>query len=133
MGKGRPRHGNGHTYTPERTRSYEEKVKWYYRQAHGRLTEGPVFLAITAYHPIPKRATKAEREAIANGTRLPMRKPDADNIAKIIMDGLNGVAYKDDTQVVGLVVLKRYGDPHVEVNIMEGTWKNTNANSTQWE
>ena len=37
------------------------------------------------------------------------KKPDADNIAKIILDSLNGLAYKDDSQVSALMVLKDYG------------------------
>lgn len=82
------------------------------------MITGPVFIAITAYHPIPKSANKADRAAMESNARLPMRKPDADNIGKIILDALNGVAYKDDSQVVGLLVLKRYGEPRVEVNIM---------------
>ena len=118
VGKERPRVANGHAYTPAKTKTYEEKVKWCYKQAHGRPISGPVFVAITAYYPIPKNATKADRAAMESNARLPMRKPDADNIGKIILDALNGVAYKDDAQVVGLVVLKRYGEPRVEVNIM---------------
>ena len=49
----------------------------------------------------------------------PTKKPDADNIAKVICDALNGVAYGDDTQVVNLNVKKRYTDeePKVIVHI----------------
>ena len=118
IGKERPRVANGHAYTPAKTKAYEDKVRWCFKQAHGRPISGPVFIAITAHYPIPKKATKADRAAMEAGARLPMRKPDVDNIAKICMDALNGVAYKDDAQVVGLVVLKRYGEPRVEVNIM---------------
>ena len=118
MGKERPRVAKGHAYTPTKTKAYEELVAWCFKQAKGRIKDGPVFVAITAYYKIPQMATKADREAMESNTRLPMRKPDADNIAKIILDALTGVAYKDDSQVVGLVVLKRYGEPRVEVNIM---------------
>ena len=121
VGKERPRHTrNGHTYTPEKTKAYEAKVAACFLKAHGKRIDGPVFVAITAYMPIPKRATKADRAAMEAGTRLPMKRPDADNIAKIVMDALNGLAYHDDAQVIGLSVLKRYGDPHVEINIMGG-------------
>ena len=48
----------------------------------------------------------------------PIKKPDMDNIAKIILDSLNGLAYLDDKQVTKLVIWKKYGDiPKVEVNI----------------
>lgn len=121
VGKERPRHTkSGHTYTPEKTKAYEAKVAACFRKAHGKRLDGPVFLAITAYMPIPKRATKADRAAMEAGARLPMKRPDADNIAKVCMDALNGLAYHDDAQVIGLSVLKRYGEPHVEINIMGG-------------
>ena len=51
---------------------------------------------------------------------LPMVKPDTDNIAKSILDSLNGIAYKDDKQVVELIVYKFYNDvPYVNVTIEE--------------
>ena len=37
-------------------------------------------------------------------------KPDCDNIAKIVLDALNGLAYDDDSQVTELEVHKFYGD-----------------------
>ena len=44
-------------------------------------------------------------------TRKPYtKKPDADNLAKAILDALNGVAYPDDAQIVKLTVRKRYGE-----------------------
>lgn len=55
-----------------------------------------------------------------NGCIYPTKKPDADNIAKIVLDALNGVAYTDDTQVVNLSVQKRYGEvAEVKVEITE--------------
>lgn len=49
---------------------------------------------------------------------MPAKKPDADNIAKIICDSLNNVAYRDDTQVIELTVIKRYAkEPKVKVMI----------------
>ena len=121
IGKERPRHTrSGHTYTPEKTKAYEAKVAACFLKANGKRIDGPVLVAITAYTPIPKRATKADRAAMEAGARLPMKRPDADNIAKVCMDALNGLAYHDDAQVIGLSVLKRYGEPHVEINIMGG-------------
>ena len=46
------------------------------------------------------------------------KKPDCDNIAKIILDALNGLAYKDDKDIVSCLIEKWYGDePRVEVYI----------------
>ena len=51
----------------------------------------------------------------------PTKKPDNDNIAKIILDALNGVAYQDDKQVVSLQVEKYYteADEMVTVELQE--------------
>ena len=48
-----------------------------------------------------------------------LKKPDCDNIAKIILDSLNGIAFKDDNQVSKLEVNKVYGtEDKVEVEII---------------
>lgn len=39
----------------------------------------------------------------------PSKKPDVDNIIKIVLDGLNGIAYDDDKQVVYASCKKMYG------------------------
>lgn len=50
----------------------------------------------------------------------PTIKPDTDNIAKSILDSLNGIAYKDDKQIVSLKVDKYYSEiPSVSVEIKE--------------
>lgn len=121
-GKGRPRFArNGATYTPQKTVNYETLVQLEYRvQTICKRFDGPVKMTITAYYGIPKSATKRKRALMeANQTR-PTKKPDIDNVVKIICDALNGYAYHDDTQVVELRATKLYGDPRVVVEIEEG-------------
>lgn len=78
----------------------------------------PLLVTITAYFPIPSKATKAERAMILSGGGHVTSKPDADNIAKIILDALNGIAYEDDAQVEELTVRRRYAaEPCVRVTI----------------
>ena len=48
VGKGRPRVDRGRAHTPAKTKAYEEKVAWCYKQAHGRLHEGPLRMVVTA-------------------------------------------------------------------------------------
>ena len=106
MGKGRPRFGGGRTYTPAATLNAEQWVKHHALQAGVTPIEGPVLLDITAVASIPKSWTKKRRaEALATGWDT--RKPDADNIAKLIADSLNGIAWADDAQVARCVVDKR--------------------------
>ena len=50
----------------------------------------------------------------------PTRKPDLDNIAKSILDSLNGIAWQDDSQIVNIWISKHYDEePHTEVTLME--------------
>jgi Holliday junction resolvase RusA-like endonuclease len=98
-GKGRPRHTkSGHTYTPAATREYEAEIRWHAEQAmQGRpLLQGTLRLAVSARFPFPLSATRARRAKMdqPKGT-----KPDLDNVIKAVLDGLNGVVFKDDAQV----------------------------------
>ena len=116
-GKQRPRYTkSGHTYTPSETVAYEKKVAYCYRQAGGQLHTQPIKLEVWAFYQIPKSASK-KRAAEMLGT-LCTKKPDADNVLKIIMDGLNKVAYEDDKQVVEAIVHKvHWSDARVVVDI----------------
>lgn len=118
-GKGRPRFA-GHAYTDQTTRAYEDKIRWEYKAAGGKSIAGPVEVKITAYHAVPKSISKGKAEQMLEGAILPTKKPDADNIAKAILDGLNGLAYMDDKQVVSLTVSKEYDQTgYVQVSIRE--------------
>lgn len=119
QGKGRPRFTrDGHAYTPPSTRLYEELIRksWENRQSF----EGPIEIWIDAYLQIPGNLTKSEKALIKHGDVKPTKKPDIDNIVKAVLDGLNGLAYEDDRQVVVLHAAKHYGEtPCVEVFIEE--------------
>lgn len=123
VGKARPRVAGGHAYTPAATRAYEEKVRLCWRTSRNAAfgPEVPVAALIAVYHAIPASASRKDRENMASNIVLPMKKPDADNVAKIVLDALNGLAYADDKQVVRLEVIKRYttGEPYVQVTLSE--------------
>lgn len=124
-GKQRPRvvrnNGVSRTYTPVKTANYESLVKLAYRQARGPyIPDKPVELYITACHSVPRSVSKRKAQAMLGGAIRPTKKPDCDNIAKIICDALNGVAYHDDAQIVRLTVAKRYSEtPQVTIEIRE--------------
>ena len=109
-GKQRPRVANGHAYTPIETRQYEDAVRFQYMASGGKEFPLRVQMKIVAYYSIPKTTTKAVRKMMLNGDILPTRKPDCDNILKIIADALNGIAYKDDAQVNAMAIEKRYSE-----------------------
>lgn len=121
MGKERDRFlTSGQSYTPETTRDYEKLVKVTCSEKCALRKPdypGQVAVDITAYYPLPAASTKAPTAQIRNGTR-PIEKPDLDNIAKIIMDALNHVAWQDDRQVVCMVLSKKYAEvPCVSVGV----------------
>ncbi|MGU8699088.1 RusA family crossover junction endodeoxyribonuclease [Clostridium perfringens] len=107
-GKARPRICRGHAFTPKDTVQYEKLVRDCYKKQDGRYLEGSIKALIIAYYKIPKSYSKKRVQAIRDGLEKPTKKPDADNIGKIILDSLNGIAYKDDSQIVELSIIKRY-------------------------
>lgn len=122
LGKQRPRVlKNGHTYTPDKTVNYETLVRQLYIENYfGKKLEGPIKAVVTAYMYIPKSESKKRKRKMLKNEILPCKKPDWDNIGKIITDALNGLAYEDDKQIVDARVVKLYGDrPRVEVELEE--------------
>ena len=122
FGKQRPRMTKaGKTYTPEETTSYENLVKRACQDSKNGIyfdADQPIGLGIKAYYPIPASTSKKARAAMLNGQILPTKKPDCDNIVKIVADALNSIAYHDDKQIVINVVEKYYDEePRVEVVI----------------
>jgi len=126
VGKGRPKFStvNGHAvaYTPAKTVNYETLVKLAYQQQCGGCKpfdkDLPLTATITAYFPIPKSVSKRKREIMQGGLVPHTKKPDADNIAKAVLDALNGIAFYDDSQVASLRVAKYYSEePRVEIEL----------------
>ena len=121
-GKGRPRattiNGMARMYTPAKTTSYEGMVVMFYANAGGKKLDGPISVRIEATFEMPLSWSAKKRKTFDG--KWCMKKPDGDNIAKIICDALNGVAYHDDSSVVLISVMKRWGqDGSVAVVIDE--------------
>lgn len=114
FGKQRPRHSrvSGTTYTPRETKEHEALILQEYRRQCGtKFPEGSQLrITVTAVMGIPKSAPKSRRSAMISGEVRPTRKPDWDNIGKLVCDALNGVAYDDDKCICEAVVVKVYGD-----------------------
>lgn len=110
MGKGRPRLGRYGVHTPPRTANYETLVKWTFANKYKdfELMKGSIRATITATFEIPKSYSKKQKENAMKNFYY-THKPDCDNIAKIILDSLNKLAYEDDNQISTLIVIKMYG------------------------
>lgn len=107
--------------TPEKTKSYEDLIRWSYKAAGGQyMGEKLIKVEIQAFYPIPKSFSKKKRnDAIFERIR-PTTKPDCDNIIKVVLDALNGVAYYDDKQVVSVSCEKYYGETgYLRISIQE--------------
>lgn len=121
IAKSRPRLGrNGHVYTPKPTRIAEALVKFYGLTIIKRPLEEPLSMRIRFGMPIPKSYSKKQRKMITDGQLHHCKTPDIDNLAKLVLDGLNGVAYVDDKQIISLTAEKFYAEiPGTTVQISE--------------
>lgn len=131
QGKGRPRFVSrynpatgksfGKAHTPEKTVAYENLVRTEYsiQTKNFRFPDDAMLdMRIIAYYSIPKSTSKKKKAMMLEGFIRPTKKPDMDNVMKVIADSLNQVAYKDDTQIVDAQCRKFYSEePRIEVII----------------
>lgn len=100
-GQGRPRFAQGHAYQTKADKTYKAKIAEQYRKQGGLFFGAmPLSVTIDVQRALPKSLLDKVRALFDTG------KPDCDNIAKAVLDALNGVAFDDDAQVVTLVVRK---------------------------
>ena len=113
IGKGRPHFvkKTGVAITPQQTRGYESLIRDVALPLMGghQPWEGCVSVQIAAKYKIPKSWSKKDRELALAG-KVPPKKPDVDNVVKIVLDALNRVVYLDDTQVTHCVVTKDWDE-----------------------
>ena len=98
--KARPRHSKFGVYTPKKTADYEKLVGWTYKQAGYPCFSEPVQIEVIFY--------RGDKRAV-----------DVDNLLKSIQDGLNGIAYDDDSLIYRIVAEKQYdkANPRAVVSI----------------
>ena len=138
VGKQRPRASNigGFTkiYTPKDTINYESLVKFSFLEQYPNFIpygqEKALAVKITVLKPIPQTFPKWKKESALLRYTRPLVKPDLDNIAKSILDGLNQVAYVDDKSIVDLHIISYYAQVEccvVEINELENVTKHDEA------
>ena len=122
-GKGRPRFNTktGHAHTDKNTRTHEARVHDAWVNAGRPRIDGPVQLLISVVLERPMSHYRADGSLSAAGQRSPWptKRPDFDNIAKLVADALNRCAYHDDASVVHHWSVKRWANAnereHTEV------------------
>lgn len=124
VGKARPRMNTrtGKAYTPTNTKLYEYSLRqWFIREyPYFKPIETKVKVTIIAYFGIPKSTSKKKVAEMLAGNISPTKKPDADNIIKIVLDAMNNFAFKDDTQVTKLEIEKKYDNtPRIYIKVEE--------------
>lgn len=122
VGKGRPRfvRKTGHAYTPKKTQVYEDGLRRAGEQAmrDDPLLTCPISLYVCAYFQVPKSWSKKKQQLAYDGVILPTGRPDGDNVLKAVGDALNGVVWRDDSQVVFGQIKKLYSlEPKTEVTV----------------
>jgi Holliday junction resolvase RusA-like endonuclease len=126
VGKGRPRFARRgtfvSTYTPQKTKTYEDEIRMMAKAAMGASEplDTPVTVAIYIRVGIPASYSKQKRKDALSGVLKPTKKPDLDNVAKCHLDAIQGIIILDDKLVVNLHVTKVYAEtPAVEVMVKE--------------
>ena len=123
QGKDRPRFNSytKRTYTTAKTSLYERMIAKSWRDAYGQQkVQGYISLSVMAYFPLNKTDSLKTKEKKLRNQLKPNKKPDADNILKVVADALNGVAYSDDKQITVMYCRKAYSNvPRIEVVITE--------------
>lgn len=121
VGKARQRVTRFGTYTPEKTVLYENLIKTEYRRQckdHRFDDHQPLRMIVRAEYQIAKSTSKVKRAAMLRGELRPTKKPDWDNVGKVVSDALNKIAYRDDTQIVECTVTKHYSErPKITIKI----------------
>ena len=125
VGKGRPRvstiGGHARMFTPTKTANYETLIAMAAQQAMaGReLIGGPVLVEMKIMVSVAASWSKKKTAEALAGDVMPTKKPDADNVLKAICDGINGIVFKDDVQVVNVSLSKRFSEtPGVSVRVV---------------
>ena len=119
--KGRPQFFNGHAVTPLKTRKAEEAAAEAWAMQAGFIPiTGPVKMDIAFFLETPQSWSR-KKQAAANRREIrPVKRPDLDNLVKLIQDALNGLAYQDDKQIQEINARKWYSSkPRTVITITE--------------
>lgn len=108
-------------YDPKKVSVYKKQLammcKFQYKQAP---LAGPLKVEMNFFRHVQSSVSKKERKLRLSGSHRPVVKPDTDNYIKSTLDGLNGLLWEDDNQIVDLIAHKYYSDnPRVEIEVTQ--------------
>jgi Holliday junction resolvase RusA-like endonuclease len=102
---------------------HKDKKNWYRLQISEyipKIITTPINIKITFYMPIPKSTSKKKQELMAHNKIKHQKKPDLDNMLKFVLDSMNDIVFRDDSQIWHIECLKKYSrDPRVEIIVRQ--------------
>ena len=110
-----------HFFEDKKASEYKEKIKNAYKESGGKFFEKgtPLRCDVCFLIAVPRSESLLKRQRLIREGR-PTKRPDIDNLYKLIADALNGIAYYDDSQIVRLSLSKFWSsEPRVEIIIRE--------------
>lgn len=104
----------------ERQKAYEQFIAITLKNQKAEPTDKAVLVKVDIYKGYLKSWTKKELQQAKSGKLRPTKRPDIDNYVKSVLDGANGILWKDDSQIVSLLASKHYDEiPRVEIKVQE--------------
>jgi Holliday junction resolvase RusA-like endonuclease len=111
-----------HNYPHPETEAYEKMLKEYAALLMRKRepTLNPVALLVHAFRRVPESWSAKDKRAALMGGIVPTARPDGDNYLKAAQDALNGIVYRDDSQIVDARVIKRFNErPAMRIEVRE--------------
>jgi Holliday junction resolvase RusA-like endonuclease len=120
VGKARPRVTRWGTFTPQKTVNYETLIRELFiiKYPNFQPLDSALSMTLNVFHSIPKSASRKKFSKMIEGKIRPAKRPDIDNVLKIVGDALKGLAYGDDGQIVKVNAEKFYSEtPRLQIQI----------------
>ncbi len=103
------------------SKQYKQAIQWQIRPyAPKESLKTPLIVDIMFYLPIPKGTSKLLTRQMISGIVFPSKRPDLDNLAYIVTNAMKELVYEDDSQIVDLILKKRYAEvPKTVIKVIE--------------
>jgi Holliday junction resolvase RusA-like endonuclease len=112
--------GQAITYTPKTTRHAQDEIIsliQQYREAVTFEANVPIKLTVVFY-----RLKSIWLKGSQKKETMPVRKPDLDNFIKLLLDSINTILIKDDSQITSIDAKKSYsktGSAYIQFELSE--------------
>ena len=116
------------THDNKRTRPWEQAILAELLALHPQIIEGAVVVAMTFWMPRPRGHFRGGAELGGkNGLRPAaprshLVRPDVDKLARVVLDAMTGVVYRDDAQVTTIEARKHYATDGVQTSGVRIEW-----------